>query len=894
MHKTVFNAIVMAVFNAHFIKAVGRIMHAGKLVSEVPIAAPPAKRAWQRLEILTALCLSAIPFAAMATKEMLGAANFRPSNEESLPLRERLSHTPAQAPPNGDGPTAPTSSALVTLAKHDNNTYEPTNTTGGHKEAGRTETLLLELYVNNQALPSITRVEQLTDGRLVLPIDAWTATRLIPPAGEHIVLSDGERGYAIQDVADLRFDLNRSLQTLHIIASASAFAKTSLALGAGQEIPPKPSPPGVYLNYDASVTHATGHLDGVGIVVEGIAFSGADSLVSGAVLAYDGRTRQTIRTDTYVRRDLPGRMEALVLGDAIGSGGAWSRPVRYGGIRFARDFSLAPGYVTYPTPTLRGSAALPSTVDMIINNQRRSSTLTVSPGPFDLTNVPVSSGSGEVNLVVRDLRGVETVITQKYYLSPRLLAPGLSDFSLDAGRLRRNFGLPNSDYGPGFAAATYRYGLTSTLTGEGRVEVQKSRQAAGFEVAGLIGELGSVQATAAWSRSDSDGRDTPRSGGRYLLGFERSAQNGGGGSLQWEHFDAGFRQFGDLGSEARPRDRMQAQTGMSLAQLSLGLSYIRQTTWNGDNFRLLALNVGTPILDRLFLSFYANKRLGPEGGWSAGLSLLMPLEKQRSVIATSNRDNDGRYTTTVHASQSPPVGPGLGWRVRASDQARQQAQAGATVNSNFGQFQAEANGGSGGSAIRLGASGSAGWLAGLPFATRRIDHGAFAVVRVADLEGVPVYRSNQIAATTNKQGMALVTGLQPYQKNLLSIDPDGLPFNMQIGGVEELVTPYARSGSFVDFPVRHMRNALVVIVQPDGAPVPPGTLVTLASSAEPFIVGKRGEVYLTDLNDSNKLRVTSKTGTCELTFALDPATASEPRIGPLTCVPAKLTKNAAL
>lgn len=813
----------------------------------------------------------------------MGAANLRLSNEEFVPHCPCQSSTLAQSPPNGDGALPPTSSVLVTPAKHDDNTEKTTNTTGAHKNPDRGETLLLELYVNGQALPGITRVERLATGRLILPIDAWRTTGLILPAGKSVMLPNDEHGYAIQDVADLRFDLNRSLQTLHITAPASAFAKTFVALDVGRETPPKSAAPGVYLNYDASIMHATDHPNGLSVVVEGIAFSGSDSLVSGAVLANDGRTRQTIRTDTFIRRDLPGRMEALVLGDAIGNGGAWSRPVRYGGIRFARDFSLAPGYVTYPTPTLTGSAALPSTVDVIINNQRRSRSFTVGPGPFDLTNVPISSGNGEVNLVVRDLRGVETVITQKYYLSPRLLAPGLSDFSLDAGRLRRNFGLPNSDYGPGFAAATYRYGFTSTLTSESRVEVQKSRQAAGFEVAGLVGDFGSAQATAAWSRSDSDGSNTPRSGGRYLLGFERSAQNGGGGSLQWEHFDAGFRQFGDFGLEVRPRDRMQAQTGMQLARLSLGLSYIRQTSWNGDNFRLLALNAGAPISNRFFLSFYANKTISAEGGWSAGLSLLMPLEKLRSVTATSNRDNDGRYTTTVQANQSPPVGPGWGWRLSASDQARQQAQAGALVNSNLGQFQAEANAGNGGNAIRLGASGSAGWLAGLPFAARRIDHGAFAVVRVADLEGVPVYRSHQIAATTNKQGLALVTGLQPYQKNLLSIDPNGLPFNMQIGSVEELVTPYARSGSFIDFPVRHMRSALVVIVQPDGAAVPAGALVTVFSGAQPFVVGKRGEVYLTDLNDSNKLRVAWKTGTCELTFALDPVAASEPRIGPLTC-----------
>ena len=353
--------------------------------------------------------------------------------------------------------------------------------------------------------------------------------------------------------------------------------------------------------------------------------------------------------------------------------------------------------------------------------------------------------------------------------------------------------------------------------------------------------------------------------------------------MQWEHFDAGFRQFGDLGSETRPRDRMQVQTGLSLARMALGLSYTSQTTWEGDNFRLLAMNIGTPIFNNLFLSVYANKRLGPDGGWGVGLSLLMPLEKQRTVVATSSRDSGGRPTSAVQASQSPPVGPGWGWRVRASDQARQQAQAGAVLNTGVGQFVAEANAGNGSNAIRLGASGSVGWLAGLPFATRRIDHDAFAVVRVADLQGVPVYRSNQVVATTNSKGLALVTGLRPYQRNQLSLDPDELPFNLQIEGVEEIVTPYARSGVFVDFPVRRMRNALVVIVQPDGAPVPAGTLVTVLPGTEPFVVGKRGEAYLMDLSDSNHLRVDWKGGACELIVVLDPAAATEPQIGPLTC-----------
>ncbi len=160
-------------------------------------------------------------------------------------------------------------------------------------------------------------------------------------------------------------------------------------------------------------------------------------------------------------------------------------------------------------------------------------------------------------------------------------------------------------------------------------------------------------------------------------------------------------------------------------------------------------------------------------------------------------------------------------------------------------------------------------------------------MRVADLANVPVYRSNQLVATTNQRGMALVTGLRPYQQNELSIDPDELPFNIQLQGVEEMVTPYARSGVFVDFAVQRTRNALVVIHQPGGSPLPAGTQVTLAPGGETFTVGKRGEAYLTGLGDSNLLLVTWDGGSCELSFALAAAVDGEPRIGPLTCTPTK-------
>ncbi len=44
------------------------------------------------------------------------------------------------------------------------------------------------------------------------------------------------------------------------------------------------------------------------------------------------------------------------------------------------------------------------------------------------------------------------------------------------------------------------------------------------------------------------------------------------------------------------------------------------------------------------------------------------------------------------------------------------------------------------------------------------------MVQVGDLDGVPVSLSNQVVSTTNSRGLALVTGLLPYQLNKLSLN----------------------------------------------------------------------------------------------------------------------------
>ncbi|NQW81161.1 MAG: fimbrial biogenesis outer membrane usher protein [Polaromonas sp.] len=751
--------------------------------------------------------------------------------------------------------------------------------------APQPELLLLDVTVNRQTLADVIFVEQWPDGALLLPAEAWAEARLAPLEKVR-ALSDGAPAFAINAVAGATWTINRQRLSLEISAPAGAFLGSTLALKDARPTPPPRPAPGVLLNYDLSLAHSrTGGPLTSGALLEAVAFGRFGSLVNSALVRDDGTRRSATRLDTFWRFDLPHRLETLVVGDTVGVGGGWSRPVRYGGVRWGRDFGMRPGFVTRPQLSLSGEAALPSTVEVLVNNTRRLSQPT-RPGPFELNNVPTVTGAGEINLVVRDLLGRETVIQQSYYASPRLLAPGLTDFSFEAGRLRTGYG-DSSAYGDGFGAATWRQGLSQNLSGEVRLELQARRRASGMELASLLGHWGVGRVALAASSGSTQGFN--ERGELLKLGVERSTPHGGG-ALQYEHASQGFAPFGEaIGADAptqRSRSRWLASLGGPLwASWSGGVSYVQQTRWDGDRVQSVGLSTSLPIWQRASLNISLNKRLDGDGAWSAGATVSLPLSSGVYSTARINSASGSPAIGAVSASRNAPAGPGLGWRVEASTLESQRASAGLQGNtSQFAWGLDLASDADGQVATRASGRGTLGLLAGLPFASRAVGQGSFAVVDAGGLAGVPVKRSHQVVAITDERGLALVPGLLPWQKNQIEIDPIDLPLDVEVGNVVQQVTPYPGSGSVVRFAVRRTRQALVVLHQLDGQPVPVGTRVNLLPDGPEFIAGRRGEVWLTDLAETRQaVQVRWPGGGCQLELDIPDADGLPGNIGPLVC-----------
>ncbi len=201
------------------------------------------------------------------------------------------------------------------------------------------------------------------------------------------------------------------------------------------------------------------------------------------------------------------------VGDAFTQAGAWGRSVRFGGMQYGTNFQLQPELITYPLQPFSGTAVVPSTVDVFVNGSRISSQI-VQPGPFTVNDVPLVTGAGDVQLVVRDPFGQQQVITQPFYASRRLLRGGLDEYQFSVGAIRENYGLESFDYGSAVASGYWRRGISDHVTVEGRFEGDTSARAVGATVDFSPGLIGIVTAGAAFSNGDAG------TGQLWLAGYE--------------------------------------------------------------------------------------------------------------------------------------------------------------------------------------------------------------------------------------------------------------------------------------------------------------------------------------------------------------------------------------
>ncbi|WP_433925640.1 fimbria/pilus outer membrane usher protein [Stenotrophomonas nematodicola] len=740
-----------------------------------------------------------------------------------------------------------------------------------------TQTLYLDVTLNRSPR-----------GLLPFSLDAG---RLMAPAATLRQLGFSVRGEAplpldALDGVVVRYDA--ALQTLALDAPLSQLTlPTTLLERAAAPTPVASASPGALLNYDVYASHNQ-DAGNLALTTQWRVFGlGRGVLESTQLLRtyQEGRSGhwrgESVRLDSHWELDFPDSATTLTVGDFFSGFVDWSRPVRMGGVQIGRNYGLQPYRVLTPTPTFLGEAVVPSSVELYVDGLRQYNG-EVPVGPFQLAAQPGISGAGNAQVVITDAYGRMQTVDFAFYGAQQLLAKGLTDWSLGVGRMRREYGIHSFAYDtPVLVSGTWRHGVSNRFTAEAHAEGGGGVANAGAGGWWLLGPGGVFNAAYAGSRVNG------REGGQWALGYSwNNRRVNVNAATRRTHGD--YRDLGALQEALPPDVTDQLTLGLTLGRAgAISASYLRLSYPDGDDNRYASLFWNKTFSARwsAYLSF--NQDLSDRDDRSVYLSVSASLGRNRQSSVSAQRNGDRRLYAVDVSQPVPGDGSqgGFGWRLQARDG---DGGAGGLAElgwlNRVGRYALGASRQGDANFAYANAAGSLVWMGGHAFAAREVPD-AFAVASTDGIGGIPVRLENRLIGVTDANGLLLVTPLLSWQRNRLSIDTLDLPAEMRADRVDTWVTPRQNAGLGVAFGLRRTRQATVVLHDPLGLALPPGSRVHLPDGRR-TIVGYDGEAYLDDLPAQSRLRVETETGRCEVEVAVVGTADGTPlRIGPLRCLP---------
>ena len=757
------------------------------------------------------------------------------------------------------------------------------------------QTLLLDVQVNGHAIGKVgeftmrdgvlmVRREELRDLGLRGPLVLVPRT-----AGPSFKATDAF--IDLSKLPGLTWRLDAKTQTLYVTAVNDRLLPTVLLLAdesrskaGGHRIE---SGTGMTLNYDVTGTSSAGRNGGAGSF-DFLAFS-RQGVISSQWLGYAGAPEGGLRANSVVRLDSMysfadvNTLRRYSLGDFITGSLAWTRPIRLTGAQIRSDFSMRPDLITFPLPSVSGSVAVPSTVDVLADGNLVISRQ-IDAGPFQIPQLPVVSGAGMISMTVTNALGQQVNVTQPFYASSTLLAPGLQTFSGQIGLVRRNWGEISNDYGKLAGTAFYRRGLTPKTTMEGTFEATPGAVLAGGGGVFQVGHLGVINLAAAAS-AGSQGVGALISTGAQRIG--RVVSVGASAILASRN----YQDVAAINGEPVPRDQINANVGLSLRRLgSIGVGYggldrdasttsVQLYLAQAQHAHILSANYSIELRHRmsLYVTEYQDFVQNGSGGLQVGLTIPFGLRSSAGVSVSS----DG--SAQVQAQQSAALIREWGYQAYLSAGNTTHEFVEGQYKSPWGLFTAGVDSNGGQTSLRLEAAGSLSLADKGLFAANTI-YDSFAIVDTNGLAHVHVLEENRDAGTTNSAGKLLLPDLRSFDINRIAVDPSDIPQDSSIDTTTREVRPQDRSGVVVRFAVKVSHGALLKLVDEAGVPVPMGSTATLRTTGDAVPVGYDGEAYVQGLEFQNEVTVELVDGRyCSVFFTYRAVRGEVPSIGPLYC-----------
>lgn len=565
---------------------------------------------------------------------------------------------------------------------------------------------------------------------------------------------------------------------------------------------------------------------------------------------------------SYAQRDVTSLKSQMTLGEYYTPSDLFDS-VPYSGVQLASDDRMLPDSQRGFAPAIRGTAETNARVTVRQGGNVLYET-TVAPGPFVIDDLYGTGYAGDLNVTVTEADGRVKTFIVPFANVAQLLRPGVSRYNLVAGQYRDD----QLNKTPNFVQGTYQRGISNLWTGYtgGIVAENYLAMQGGAALSTSVGAFAfDVTHSRAQGLAESQEMGSTSSGESYRISYSKLLETTrtNFAVAAYRFSSAGYINFGDYvqslderngQSTYRQRSRFQANVSQPLGEKlgSLYLSGATQDYWNTGKGG-----------DTSFQGGYSNSFRWGSFNLSAGrsrsqdgetdnqymLTLSIPLgHSAHSPYLSSSVSRTGSGNLNAQAGVSGSLGERneFGYSAYGS-QARNDSGSATSTGANAQYRAAKAvlsanvSEGEGYRQIGGGLSGSVvAHAGGVNFSQ---DQGETkALIDAQGAEGAAVLNSN--GGKVDGNGFAVVTGLTPYRRNAVALDPKGTSEEVELQVTEQSVAPRYGSVVVLKYPTKSGKPLLLTLRDDQGQPLPVGAEVLDAKGESLTLVGQGSRVFL--------------------------------------------------
>lgn len=605
-------------------------------------------------------------------------------------------------------------------------------------------------------------------------------------------------------------------------------------------------------------------------------------------------TRQYDAISSYAQRDVTTLKSQLTLGEYFTPSELFDS-VPFSGVQLASDERMLPDSQRGFAPAIRGTAETNAKVTVRQGGNILYET-SVAPGPFVIDDLYNSGYAGDLEVTVTEADGRSRSFTVPFANVAQLLRPGVSRFSVSAGKYRDE----RLDDTPNFVQGTYQRGISNLWTGYTGSIVAENYLAVqgGLALSTSVGAF-AVDVTQSRASGLQDAELGSSASGQsvrvsYSKLLESTRTNFAVAAYRFS--SDGYLNFADYAYASSPdsagysawrqRNRFQVNLSQPLGEGlgSLYLSGSAQNYWNtgksGDtNYQAGYSN--SFGWGSLSLSASRTRGLNGETDTQYMLNLSLPLGRSSHapyLSSSTTRNSAGDLGSQLSVAGSlgdyNQFSYGVyGSRSRVDGQNSDATGANVQYRAPQTNLSASVSDGDGYRQYGLGLSGSVvAHPGGINFSQAQGE--TRVVVEAEDAAGAALLNSNGAAVGGN--GYGVVSSLMPYRENQVALDPKGLPGEVELQTTAQNVAPRYGAVVMLKYPTSRGKPLLLRLLDEQGEHLPVGAEVLDAMGNSLTLVGQGSQVFLRVREATGELQVRWGEGLqrqCRANYRL-PATAA--------------------